>query len=284
MDFLPNFLTLPAAELSTAARVSFVLLPDLPGLFLQMARAIADEIAANNRASQPTRLILPVGPTGQYPLLVQICNQERISWKNVHSFNMDEYCDWQGRAVAPDHPLSFRGYMQRVVFSQLDPELRIPADQIHFPDPLRLDDISRAIAGVGGVDTCYGGLGYHGHVAFNEPPNSHWRQISPAEFRRSLTRVVPLAPDSIVMNSIRNSGGDPQHFPAMGVTLGMGDIFAARRIRLYCPGGTWQRHALRMALFGDEDVNYPVTLLQGHPDFIVYADAETAKPPVIGLG
>ncbi len=283
MDLLETIINLPAEQLAGAARVRFELMPDPPSLFTQLARAMADEISANNHAGRPTRLILPVGPVGQYPLLVQICNQERISWKNVHTFNMDEYCDWQGRYIPIDHPLSFRGYMQRTLFGALDPDLRIPAGQVHFPDPLHLDEISQAIQAVGGIDTCYGGVGYHGHVAFNEPPYSRWYKISAGEFRRSLTRLVPLAPDSVVMNSIRNTGGNPLNFPAMGVTLGLADILAAGRIRLYCPGGAWQRTALRMALLGEADVNYPVTLLQGHPDYIVYADLITAQPPQPGL-
>jgi glucosamine-6-phosphate deaminase len=283
MNNLSEFLLIPAEKLAAEAPGCFELLADQSTLFRQMARAIADEIAANNRSGRPTRLILPVGPIGQYPLLVQICNQESISWKYVHTFNMDEYCDWQGRAIPADHPLSFRGYMQRVVFSQLDPRLSIPAEQTHFPDPLRLDALSEAIQAVGGIDTCYGGIGYHGHVAFNEPPYSRYYQVSADEFRRSLTRLVPLAPDSVVMNTIRNTGGNPLSFPAMGVTIGMADILSAQRIRLYCPGGAWQRTVLRIALFAEEDVSYPVTLLRGHPDCRVFADLETAQPPRVSL-
>jgi glucosamine-6-phosphate deaminase len=85
------------------------------------------------------------------------------------------------------------------------------------------------------------------------------------------------------MNSIRNTGGNPRAFPAMGVTLGMGDILAARRIRIYCPGGVWQRYAARMAMFADETVEYPATLLQGHPDYELYLDELTAQPPEISL-
>jgi len=170
--------------------------------------------------------------------------------------------------------------MRRTLFDRLDPELRIPDEQIHFPDPLNLDRISQDIQAVGGIDTCYGGIGYHGHIAFNEPPISRWYQISVDEFRRSITRVVPLAEDTIVMNSIRNTGGNPHNFPPMGVTLGMADILEARRIRMYCPGGMWQRYAVRMALFGDVSVEYPATLLQEHPDYSLYLDEETAKPPV----
>ena len=80
---------------------------------------------------------------------------------------------------------------------------------------------------MGGIDICYGGVGYHGHIAFNEPPISRWFQVSILEFKNSKTRIVPLAADFIVMNSIRNTGGNPRNFPPMGVTLGMADILAA---------------------------------------------------------
>ena len=283
MDNLPAYLTLSIAELLKASKVRLEILPDLQALYAHFARSIADEIKLNNEADQPTRLILPVGPVDQYPLLVEICNKEGISWRNVFTFNMDEYCDWQGRAVSPDHPLSFKGYMQRVVFDQLDPPLRPPAEQTLFPDPLNLDWISRRIEEVGGIDTCYGGVGYHGHIAFNEPPISRWYKLTPEQFRQSLTRVLPLAPETIVMNSIRATGGNSAGIPPMAVTLGMRDILASRRIRLYCQGGAWQRTILRTALLGSEDVDYPVTLLQNHADYAIMSDEQTVQPPIPGV-
>lgn len=278
-------LSLSPQELQRASKVRLDLFSNLDDLFEQFARSIADVILANNQADRPTRLILPVGPVLQYPRLVEICNRERISWKNVHTFNMDEYCDWQGRSVPEDHPLSFRGFMGRALFNQLAADLRIPVEQVHFPDPLNMDAISQAIAVVGGIDICYGGIGYDGHVAFNEPPFSHLYVLSPEQMRNSLTRLVNIRPDTVVMNSIRNYGGNHADFPPMGVTLGMRDILAARRIRMYCPGGAWQRYVLRVACLGVEDADYPATLLQGHPDYAVIADLETTAPvePSLGL-
>jgi glucosamine-6-phosphate deaminase len=280
MDYLPEYLLIPAAELAQVSKVALKILPDLPALYQHFARSIADEIQENNRLGKPTRLILPVGPLEQYPVLVEICNRERISWKNVYTFNMDEYCDWQGRAIPATHPLSFRGFIQKNLFERLEPDIRIPATQIHFPDPLRLDWIGERIQAVGGIDTCYGGIGYHGHVAFNEAPISRWFQLTVDQFRNSLTRLVQLEPETIVMNSIRSSGGNPAAMPPMAVTLGMQDIFNARRIRLYCQGGSWQRTVLRIAVMGEESVGYPVTLLQRHPDYAIITDENTAVPPI----
>ena len=279
MENIPAYQRISAEELAQASKIPLTIKPDLDALHKHFARSIADEIKGNNERKRSTSLILPVGPVGQYPLLARICNRERIPWKYVHVFNMDEYCDWQGRAVPPEHPLSFKGHMLNFI-NQLDPELRLPAEQLHFPDPLKLDEISQSIRTVGGIDTCYGGVGYHGHIAFNEPPISRWYKLTPEQFRSSLTRIVPLAPETIVMNSIRATGGDPAGLPPMAVTLGMADIIAARRIRLYCQGGVWQRTVLRIALMSDEDVDYPVTLLQDHPDYAIFTTQETAQPPV----
>jgi glucosamine-6-phosphate deaminase len=278
-EHLDAILSIPAEELPAVSPVRLEILPDLDALYEHFARSIADEIKTRNAAGEPTRLILPVGPVGQYPRLVRISNEERISWRNVHTFNMDEYLDWQGRPLPLDHPLSFEGYMRRTVFDQLDTDLRIPDDQIHFPDPLHLERISARISEMGGIDTCYGGIGYHGHIAFNEPPISRWYKLTPAEFRNSLTRIVPLAPETVVMNSIRATGGNPAALPPMAVTLGMRDILAARRLRLYAQGGSWQRTILRIALLGEEDVDYPVTLARDHADYVIITDADTAQPP-----
>lgn len=275
-------------HLSDATPIPLTILPDLPSLFGHFARAIADEIAANNAAGRPTRLILPVGPVGQYPLLADLCNHERISWRDVHVFLMDEYCDWQGRRIPPEHPLSFEGFARRTLFTRLRADLALPETQLHAPDPLHIDRISEQIAQVGGVDSCYGGVGVHGHIAFNEPPISRWFKLTPAEFKASKTRLVQLAPETVVMNATRAASGDFSALPPMAVTLGLADVLAARRIRLYCQGGVWQRTALRMAIFGSphgdpitgEDVDYPVTLLRSHPDLAIVTDEMTAQPPI----
>jgi glucosamine-6-phosphate deaminase len=139
---------------------------------------------------------------------------------------------------------------------------------------------------VGGIDTCYGGVGIHGHIAFNEPPISRWYRVTAAEFKVSQTRLVQLAPETVVMNASRAAGGNFAALPPMAVTLGMADILAARRIRLYCQGGVWQRHVLRLALFGSphtadgEDVEYPVTLLRSHAHLAIVTDENTAQPPI----
>lgn len=286
MDSMPEMFCIDQESLVEKSPLPLTILPDVTTLDQHMARTIAAEIATNNQQDQPTRLILPVGPVGYLAQLAQHCNAQSIAWHNVHLFFMDEYCNWQGQRVTPEHPLSFLGFAQRQLVDRLEPQLAPPAAQIHIPDPRKLDAISTEITRLEGIDSCYGGIGIHGHIAFNEPPISRWFSVSAAEFKASRTRLVQLAPETMVMNASRGASGNFAVLPPMAVTLGMADILGARRIRLYCQGGVWQRTVLRLALFGSpdhsdgEDVNYPVTLLRSHPDFAVVATAETAQPPI----
>lgn len=275
---------MPLDELRLQAKTPFRLLPGTAALLEHFARSIADEIKQRNERGEPSRLILPVGPTKQYPILAAISNRERLSWKNVHVFQMDEFLDWQGRLIPEEHPLSFAGFMKNNFFSKIDPDLRIPAGQYHFPHPVRIDQISEKIQEVGGIDACYGGIGYHGHVAFNEPPLSRWHRVSTGQLRDSLTRVVALGDDSVVVQSIHCSGGDSAAIPPMAVTLGMRDILASRKIRLYLAAGERHRAVFRIAVAGEVSTDFPATLVQGHPDAEILTDEATAEPIELGLG
>ncbi len=278
MDSFEELMSLPVDELRRRARIPFFLLPHTDELLADFACAIADEISAANREGRPARLILPVGPTRHYPILVEITNRERISWRNVWVFQMDEFLDWQGRPIPTSHPLSFTGFLERELFSKLDADLAMPPAQHVVPHPFRIDEFSETLQRAGGADACFGGIGYHGHVAFNEPVISRWNRITVDQLRNSLTRVLPLGDDSIVVQSINSAGGNSHAIPPMAVTCGMRDILAARRIRLYCAGGQRHRAIFRIAVAGDVSADYPATLVQGHPDAEVRTDEATALP------
>jgi glucosamine-6-phosphate deaminase len=273
-----RILGLPVSDLIAQARCGVRLFADVPAMIGQFADSMAEELCTNNAAANPTRWILPVGPVAQYERLVERSNRERISWRNVFTFQMDEFLDWQGRPLPLDHPLSFTGYLRRELFHRLDEELRPDPRNIHAPDPFAPDAISEAIRAAGGVDTCFGGIGYHGHVAFNEPPISRWRRLNVDEMRASLTRVVTTSDDSIVVQSINFCGGSPDLIPPMGVTLGMKDILGARKIRMYLAGGERHRAVFRITLLAEPTADYPSTLLQGHPDCTLHTDEATARP------
>src|SRR5215472_11045982 len=278
-----EILRLPVTELLARAKTGVRLFPSVSAMLDSMAGSMADELRADQAAGQPTRWILPVGPVKQYERLVAVCNRERLSWSNTDIFQMDEFLDWQGRPLPLDHPLSFEGFMRRQVFEKLDSELRPHPERIHFPNPFRPDEMAARMASAGGVDTCYGGIGYHGHVAFNDPPISRWFRISIDEMRASTTRVVALGEDSIVIQSVNCAGGSSELIHPMAVTIGMREILSARRLRLYLAGGERHRAIFRITLLGEPSAFYPSTLLQGHPDCIIHTDEATAQPIVPSL-
>jgi glucosamine-6-phosphate deaminase len=247
--------------------------PDLDTLHARFAEDLFAEIASNNRAGRPTRLIVPVGPTGQYPVLLDLVHRERLSLRRCFLFFMDEYCDESGVCVAEEHPLSFRGCMKREFFARLDPELAPPPEQVVFPGEANIDRLAATIAEGGGIDTCYGGVGIHGHVAFNEPEPG---------VADTGPRKVRLNDFTVTINAVRaEAGGNLEGFPRWALTLGMRQILAARRIRLYIRNGTpydWANTVLRLALFGTPGDDYPVTHIRGR-NYEITTDAQTAAPP-----
>ena len=187
-----RLIALPLPALRRKARVPFRTLPSIPAVLEDMADAILAEVRAGARTGHPVRLILPVGPVAHYRRVVEVSNREGLSWRHVHLFAMDEFLDWEGRPVPEDHPLSFGGFLRRELLGRLDRRLRPSADRLVVPHPFRIDEASERIRTVGGIDCCFGGIGYHGHIAFNEPPLSRWGRVSVAELRESRTRVLPL--------------------------------------------------------------------------------------------
>ncbi len=273
-----KLLAMSPRKMRDRAGCHLVILPDIDTLHEHLAQSIAEEIQTNNKKGRPTRLILPVGPTGQYPPLAETINARKISLKQCWFFFMDEYCDDNGIALPVSHPLSFRGVMEELFFSKIRRNLLLPARQRVFPDQTNVQTLKTKIASVGGIDTCYGGIGIHGHIAFNEPePN----------VAKSDPRFVYLNDFTNTINCIRSHvGGNLANFPRKAVTLGMRQILGARRIRLYCRNGIeldWANTVLRLALFGQPGDDYPVTHIRKHQDYVVVTDQETARKPTILL-
>ena len=260
-------------EMVARAEGRLVVTATLDDLHAHFARALADEIEGNNRDGRPTVMILPVGPTGQYPIFVETVNREGISLNNCTFFFMDEYADPNGVEVGEDHPESFRGAM-RPVWESIRMELRPDSSRVVFPLSSNLLCLKDMIAEAGGIGTCYGGVGIHGHIAFNEPGPG---------VRRTNPRVVDLNPYTVTMNAVRAGvGGDLENFPRRALTLGMDQCLGARRIRLYVrndiPGLQWANTVLRLAVLGSPGPDYPVTYLREHPDWAVVTDRNTAAP------
>jgi glucosamine-6-phosphate deaminase len=265
------------------AKVKLKILPEPQDLYADIATTMIDEVKSNNVANKPTRWILPCGPKGQYPIFTERVNRERISLKNVHIFHMDDHLDWQGRHIPLDHPYSYQGWMNRNLYGCIDHDLNVPLEQRHFPNVSNLDAMAEGMKQIGGIDSVYGGIGYRGHIAFNEPPRSPWYKISKDEFRNCTTRILNLNDDTLIALSHRGAGGCSDIVPPMVVTLGMRELLAARRIRLYSDTGAWKQTVIRMLLFGNVSPDIPVTYVQEHKDCIVTVDAKTAACPPLGI-
>jgi len=276
---LAQMLSIPTEELAKHTEIPVKVLPSTDDLYRHLARHMADTVKANNEAGRPTSFILPVGPTQQYPVFAEIVNAERIDCRQLTTFNMDEYMDWQGRLIPESHPMSFKLAMKELLWSRVDDQLRWPVSQMFFPDPRSLDEMDAALDQYGPVDVCYAGVGYHGHVAFNEGIVSRWYKVPESEFLNARTHIVALADDTFVINSVREAGGNCEIIPPFAVTVGMKDIMASKHIEgvFYC--GHWQRTVFRRTLFQEPTVEYPGTLLKRHPDFSISIDALTAAPP-----
>ncbi len=261
-------------ELVDRADGRLIVLDSLDDLHAHFAESIASVIRANSEVGQPTVLIVPYGPTGQYPPLRDIINNERISLARTTLFFMDEYADAGGHVVPETHPASFRGAM-RWFWDALDADLRPDPANVVFPDEQNLDRLDEMIRSAGGVEVCFGGIGIHGHLAFNEPEPG---------VQDSDPRLVRLNDFTVTMNAIRSHvGGDLENFPRYALTLGMTQCLSARQIRLYCrndvPDLDWANTILRLAVLGEPGDDYPVTWIREHPDWQVITDRNTASRP-----
>lgn len=238
-----------------------------------------DEAGEAAERGEELAVIVPVGPKGHYPLLTDLVNDADLSLEHVTYFGMDEWLDWQARPIPVEHPFSLEGFFRRNFLDRVRPELRPRAENVLFPTPLDLDRSSREIERRGDIATTYGGFGFQGHLAFNEPPASRWTAVTLEMLRASRTRVVPLAVDTLIAHAQRSLGGNVFGVPPMAITLGMEDLLSAQRIRLYTDGGSWKQTVLRILLFAEPTVDYPVTLVRDHPNVHVVVDAESAAAP-----
>lgn len=247
--------------LGNGPKLPVIVMKDNAEVFHSMAEEMASEIKKNNEAGKKTVFICPVGPVGQYPYFVDMVNEQKISLKNVWFINMDEYLDDERRWVEPDHPLSFRGFMQRNVYGKILPELLMPEEQRVFPDPENPAAVPKLIEKLGGVDIAFGGIGINGHVAFNEADPS----LSNDEFLAQKTRVLEITKETRTANAIGDFNGALEDMPNYCVTIGIYEIAHARKIRLGC-FRNWHRAVVRRAAYGEKTSDFPVSLLTDHPD------------------
>jgi glucosamine-6-phosphate deaminase len=278
MNEMPSYLDVPPEELGVGTPVKVRVLTDIASIAQEMADTMLDVIRAAATDGRAATLIVPVGPVDQFPVLAEMVNQQRVDLREVCLINMDEYLTDDDRMIDPSHPLSFRGFMDRLFYDRLDAELAPKPEHRVFPDPRDPDAIQQLIDARGGVDACFGGIGINGHIAFNEPPEVG-EEVSDDEFANLPTRVLSLTRETRTINSV-TVGGEIAVIPHRAVTIGMKESLGARKLRFYC-NRPWQSAVVRRVLHGPITAACPASFLRTHEDAsITVTDYVAAKPDI----
>ena len=260
-------------------KIPFRLCRDSQEMGLIMARELLDEIKAHNARGEETRAIIPCGPSCWYKPFTDLVNAERVSLRGLVVFHMDECLDWQGRELPRQHPYSFRGFMERHFYAPAAPEFAVPEANRNWLTADNIQEIKERIWAAS-IDITYGGWGQDGHIAYNQARRHPYSRVSLDDLRQSSIRVQENNLDTILALAQRTLGAAYQFVPPMSVTLGIKECLSARKVRLFSDTGAWKQTALRVALFGPLTPEYPITLLQEHPDALLTATVETARHPI----
>ncbi len=230
----------------------------------QVSKWAANYVAARINAAKPTAekpfvLGCPTGssPLGMYRHLIELNKAGKVSFENVVTFNMDEYCN-----LPEEHPESYHSFMWNNFFSHID----IKKENVNILNGNAADKeeecrrYEEKIAAQGGIDLFLGGVGPDGHIAFNEPGSS----------LTSRTRQKTLTLDTKIANS-RFFDGDIQKVPSTALTVGVGTVMDAKSVLIIVNGYNKAR-ALQQAVEGGVSQMWTITALQMHPKAIIVAD------------
>ena len=159
------------------------------------------------------------------------------------------------------------------------PRLQVPEDQRFWLLPSTAEGVREAIHAAP-IDITVGGWGQDGHIAYNQARRHPYSSITLDELADSTIRIQENNLDTILALAQRTFGTAYQFVPPMSITLGVRECMSAKRVRVYSDTGAWKQTALRVALFCEPNPEYPMTLLQRHPDAIITATEETARHPI----
>ena len=240
----------------------------------EVSRWAANYVASRINEAKPTAekpfvLGCPTGgsPLGMYKNLIKLNKEGKVSFKNVVTFNMDEYC-----GIPQDHEQSYHTFMWTNFFNHIDilPE-NVNILNGNAEDPTaecqRFED---KIQSYGGIDLFMGGVGPDGHIAFNEPGSA----------LTSKTRMKTLTQDTIIANS-RFFNNDVNQVPKTALTVGVGTVMAAKSVMLIVNGYNKAR-ALRHGVEGGISQMWTISALQMHPKAIIIADEDACAELKVG--
>ncbi len=225
-----------------------------------VAATIRDLILAKAQAKQTAVLGLATGstPLPLYAELVRLHREESLSFRNVVTFNLDEY-----EGLSGDHTQSYRYFMEQNLFRFID----IARENTHVPAGVSADatvtcaEYEAAIRSAGGIDLQVLGIGRTGHIGFNEPPSS----------RDSRTRRVHL--DEVTRRDNSIFFGELSLVPHGALTMGVGTIMDCRQVELLA-FGAGKADIIRKTLRTQPSADCPASWLQNHPRCTFHLDPE----------
>ena len=236
--------------------------PDYEKVSEWAAMYVASRInAAQPTAEKPFVLGCPTGssPLGMYKKLIELNKAGKVSFKNVITFNMDEYV-----GLPEEHPESYHSFMWNNFFSHID----IKKENVNILNG-NADDLEQECARyeerikqAGGIDLFMGGVGPDGHIAFNEPGSS----------LVSRTRQKTLTQDTVIANS-RFFDNDVNKVPKTALTVGVGTVMDAKSVMIIVIGYK-KAPALKAAVEGGVSQMCTLSALQMHPKAIIICDED----------
>jgi glucosamine-6-phosphate deaminase len=221
--------------------------------------------------SRPAGICGPIGPTEQLPLVARIVNAIGLKLHDAHFWGMDEWVE-DGSPVPVTHPLSFAKADLELCFNRIDPALRMPDSNLHFPTG-DLAAYSRSYDQVRCV-VMQGGQGEVKHWAFNDPPRREgaYQDAPPApeEYRKLTARVVDLHPMTVIQNARTSGGGNVSMVPTQAASVGPVETWKAEQVSIWQAGAHDNPLGMRLtALMISKhlpDSAVPMSLLADHPN------------------
>ena len=253
MDPLSHAERTPVVIHDHSSRISACVAAEIADLIRQ--RAAEDRMCVLGLATGST-------PTGVYEALVRMHRHDALCFRNVVTFNLDEYFPMQ-----PNELQSYHRFMHEYLFDHVDIDPR----NIHIPDGTlsaeEVPNFCRAyelmIEQAGGIDLQLLGIGRTGHIGFNEPGSA----------RTSRTRMIWL--DRLTRRDAASDFFGAANVPSRAITMGVGTILDAKRIILLA-FGEGKASIIRRAVEGEVSPLVAASFLQEHPNAQVYLDHAAA--------
>lgn len=231
---------------------------DYNELSLEASKIMIDLIKSKPNAT--LGLATGSSPIGLYKNLIAAYNNNEISFKDIKTFNLDEYCD-----LPREHPESYYSFMHRNLFDHID----IKEENVHLPSSVGTDlqkncDEYNALLNNAEIDIQLLGIGANGHIGFNEPGTKFDSQ----------TQIIKLAEKTRQDNKRFFNSID--EVPTHAITMGIKNIMNAKQILLVASGKS-KADAVYKLINGEVTEDFPASILKKHPNVTVIVDEEAAS-------